>query len=74
MEDKQRVLALFKMPVSYDRDGQMIIDSEGNPLADIRGFGLMISGTKDLKKASEIQDALGEMIATAFNLTYTKDL
>ena len=54
--------------VYYEEVGQFIhrrIDN--NVIADVRGWGLMQKIAKDVYKAEELHDSLGEFIARAIN-------
>lgn len=64
---EKSIIDKFKLPVRYDNEGQFITDQAGNIVCEVRGWGLL---HKLSNNPEEIQDALGEMIAKAFNDKY----
>jgi hypothetical protein len=65
---EQKILEVYQLPLSYDRDSQSIFDAKGKMISDIRGWGFL----QYKKDAEKLQDTLGEMIAKAFNEKYSK--
>jgi hypothetical protein len=66
MELENKILEIYKLPLSYDNDGQSIIDVEENKVADVRGWGTL----QYQKNGEQLQDTLGEMLVKAFNEKY----
>lgn len=56
-------LSKCKKPFYYDQYGQMIFDSEGKMIVDIRGWGWI----QKLDNAEKRQDEVGEMFADFLN-------
>jgi len=66
MELEKKLLEIYKLPLSYDKDGQFIIDAEEKNVADVRGWGIL----QHHNDAELLQDTLGEMLVKAFNEKY----
>jgi hypothetical protein len=60
----------FKPPFKYDANGIFILDSDGNCILDIRGWGFL-TGANGMDYGSEqaaiIQDRIGERVAQLMN-------
>jgi hypothetical protein len=68
-EFEQKILEVFKLPFSYDSDGQFITDAQGKKVSDIRGWGVL---QYQKNNPELLQDTLGEMLVKAFNEKYSK--
>lgn len=56
----------FKLPVHYDREGQIIFDANNDMICDIRGFGKM----QYYPEPEKIQDKIGLFIVALINKEY----
>jgi len=64
--EKDELYKHFKPPFRYDSEGQKVFDSEGNMVADIRGWGYLTGrGGLDLSPdiAEKVQDEMGLRVA-----------
>lgn len=59
----QKAFELFTPPFRYDRHFQHIVDSEGNQILDVRGWGRLCR----TENGDKIQDAYGEYFANLIN-------
>lgn len=73
---KLHLQATLKMywhgPFQYEREGAIVIDTRGNRIVDIPGFGLLTGSGSQAhglpeEEAEQIQDEIGEMIARFLN-------
>lgn len=62
-EVMKKVLEVFKPPFKYRAMDQRIVDSEGNPALDIRGWGKF----QYAEGGDKLQDAFGEYVADLIN-------
>ncbi len=66
MELEEKILQIYKLPLSYDNNGQFIIDAQQQKVADVRGWGVL----QYQKNGELLQDTLGEMLVKSFNEKY----
>jgi hypothetical protein len=63
MNIKLQWLQFFEAPFFYDASGGFIMDNKGNPVAEVRGWGLLqYEDSPDL-----LQDEMGRSIAEGLN-------
>lgn len=65
-EQTKELMSVFSPPFKYDRSGTIILDSNGNSVVDIRGWGYL-SNQLGPDAAINVQDHLGEFIANQLN-------
>ena len=61
----KNIFEIIKSPFRYDKQKQMIFDSNNNLIIDIRMGGLL----SKYDDAEELQDSFGEMLAEMLNNT-----
>lgn len=69
---EDEVVKKFKQPLRYDKEDQRIFDADNRLVVDVRAWGYLSSTIQNQQLAMQIQDALGEMIAKAFNHCYSE--
>ena len=62
----EEIREALNLPVKYDDYGQIILDSKGNLLVNIRGWGMF----QKLPNGQEIQDGFGKMVVDFINNDY----
>lgn len=62
-QQRELILSTFKHPFKYESTCQMIFDSAGDLVANVRGWGKI----QYMEDAELRQDAFGEFIAEAMN-------
>lgn len=67
-DNEKKILELYKLPVYFDKNAGMVFDQENSMMMEVRGWGKI----QYHKGAEELQDAMGEMFAKAFNEKYGK--
>ena len=65
-EQTKQLMSVFSPPFKYDSRGTNILDSKGNPVLDIRGWGYL-SNQLGTDGAIDVQNHLGEFIANLLN-------
>lgn len=67
-EKSRSWMGIFPIPFAYDRDGGYIVDAEGHPVLEIRGYG-KISQLTDAAKANTVQDEFAQWVVRTLNGT-----
>ena len=65
------ILQILKLPLRYDPDGQWIVDAEGQPVLEVRGWGRLSSALGD-DAAAAAQDDFGRCVAEIVNAAATR--
>lgn len=62
-QELKRILAVYYKPFKYEQEGQIITDSHGHLVLDVRGWGYLQRFTD----GETIQDNVGKLVAHLLN-------
>lgn len=66
-------MGIFPLPFAHDRDVGYIVDADGHPVLEIRGYG-KISQLIYEAKANTVQDEFSQLVVHTLNGTTTGEL